>query len=473
MSDPLSDPRAHDLLSADPGEVWSLASLFRGVAHQAEGTAAGLRGAQHDATWTGAAADTFRSKVGQLPSELDKVSSSYQQVADALSSYEGQLAGVKADFRRLADQLGTTRSSLNGAQGQLSSAQGTLHSALQAPHATAATPAVQDAHSAVSAASGSVSRLQGDVSNLESRAYALLDHFATLRDNCAGRVLFAASVAPSESFWHHAWHDVSNWMHDAGHFMAAVGKGIWKGVTGLPGAVVDFVEHPSWKTFGKLAEDVAITASVVLLVTGVGEVLLPEEMALASTVGGVADGAEAVSSAAGSAGAAAETGQAANDAVHGRWGQAGDDLANAGIDYAAGALPSLGDALPASRAAEAAAGSSDALGAYSRSVAEGATPVQALGAMTSEDRALVLEGAGVGQGGLAAMSAAERSAFLQNLANPTSVAANAARTAERLKLAALPGKTAVDFVQEKVVVDPSVEATKAKVAQALGVETAG
>ena len=79
--------------------------------------------------------------------------------------------------------------------------------------------------------------------------------------------------------------DVGNWMSDAGHFFSAVGKGIYHGVIGLPGAVVAFVEHPSWKTFANLAEDVAITASVVLLVTGVGELLLPEEAAAAGFLG--------------------------------------------------------------------------------------------------------------------------------------------------------------------------------------------
>jgi uncharacterized protein YukE len=470
MSDPLSDPRAHDLLSSQPPEVWSLASQFRRVASEAEGTASGLRSAQNDAHWSGAAATAFRSKIGKLPGELDKVNSSYGAVADALSGYEGQLAPIKSEFTQLAEQLGSARSNLNGAQTQLSGAQSSLHDATSAPHAKPSSPAVQDAHHAVSVAGGNVSRLRGDVSGLESRGYQLLDSFDRMRTMCYWKVISAAGQAPSESFWHHAWHDVTNWMSDAGHFIAAIGKTVWTGVTGLPGAVVDFVEHPSWKTFGKLAEDLAITATVVLMVTGAGEMLLPEEMAAADMLGTAAEGADTVASAAGTAGTASEVGQAGDDALHGNWKMAADDLGHAAVGYAAGKLPEAGDFTAASKAADAAGESSSALGSYMDAInAAGATPARALGSMSSEDRQLVLAAAGLGANGMRGMSAAERSAFLRNMANPTSIAEAAAVNAERLKRAALPGKAGLNFVQDKAVNDPIAEHAKAGVDKALGV----
>src|SRR3984885_5472316 len=260
MSDPLSDPRAADLLSADPGEVWVLAAVFRQVAGEAQSIAGALRGAPNEATWTGAAATAFRNTVGQLPSELDKVEQSYQDVARALDAYETRLAELKPAFQRLAEQLGSARGALTGAQGQLTGAQNHLTSALAAPHAKATSPGVQNAQDAVQTASGAVSRLQGELSGLEAQGFALLSQFQGVRDGCTGKVSSACSLAPHQSWWDHFMGDVGNWMTGAGHFFKAMGLGIYHGVTGLPGALVDWVEHPSWKTFAKLAEDIAITA---------------------------------------------------------------------------------------------------------------------------------------------------------------------------------------------------------------------
>jgi uncharacterized protein YukE len=178
MSDPLSDPRAADLLAADPGEVWVLAAVFRQVGGEAQSIAGALRGAPQEATWEGAAADAFRRTLGQLPGELDKVQSSYEHVAGALDSYETELSTVKASFQRLAQQLGSARSALGGAQGQLSSAQSGLAGALAAPHAKPSSPAMQSAHDALNAATGAVSRLQGEVSGLDYSGLAVRDRKA-------------------------------------------------------------------------------------------------------------------------------------------------------------------------------------------------------------------------------------------------------------------------------------------------------
>ena len=67
MSDPLTDPRAKDLLSADPSEVAPLGTQFRNVATDAETAIHGLQGAHNSADWTGHAADLFRQKLGKLP----------------------------------------------------------------------------------------------------------------------------------------------------------------------------------------------------------------------------------------------------------------------------------------------------------------------------------------------------------------------------------------------------------------------
>src|ERR1700727_1714150 len=116
MGDPLSDPRARQLLNADPGEVASLASQFRNVANQAERSAAALRGAHGDGTWTGSAADAFWTPLGKLPGALDKVHQSYPEVAQPLDAYEAELGPLQSQFRALSEQLPSARNSMGTAQ---------------------------------------------------------------------------------------------------------------------------------------------------------------------------------------------------------------------------------------------------------------------------------------------------------------------------------------------------------------------
>jgi uncharacterized protein YukE len=261
MADPLSDPRASRLLSSDTGEIASLASGFHTVADQARTAAAGLRGAQNDATWTGGAAEAFRSQVGKLPGDLGKVQQSYGEVARALDSYGHGLGPIQTQFRSLASELQNAQSSLSLAQNQLSTAKSNLSTATSAPHATSTTPAVLDAHGAVQSASSSAGRLSDEVSGLQSRGMRLLDEFDTIRGQARSAVSSAASVAPAQSWF-------SSVMHDVGNFVEGVAKGIGKSVWDLVSgkAIINFIEHPSWKTFGELAKDVAVTASLVAMV---------------------------------------------------------------------------------------------------------------------------------------------------------------------------------------------------------------
>ena len=298
MGDPLSDPRAGRLLSADLGEISALGGAFRTVAHQAQSAAAGLRGAQNDATWTGQAADAFRTQVGKLPGDLDKVQQSYGEVGTALDTYGIELGPIQSSFRSLSNQLSTARSNLSGAQTQLQTAQSDLTTATSAPHAKPTSTAVVDAHSAVSSASGAVGRLQGDVSALESRGYSLLDEFDTIRGRAFWTVASAAGVAPSESWLSSALSAVGNFVEGA---VKGIAKSVWDLVSGK--AVIDFIEHPSWATFGELVKDVAVTASLVAMV--VAPFAAPELASADAAVAG-AEGADAAAAGADAAAGGAE-----------------------------------------------------------------------------------------------------------------------------------------------------------------------
>jgi hypothetical protein len=261
MGDPSTDPRAAWLLAAQPGEVGALAGAFHRVAWQAQSTSAALRGAHGDATWTGQAADAFRTQLGKLPGDLDKVQSSYQEVASALDTYEGQLGPIKSQFQQVVSQIEGVQGSLASAQGQLTTAQGNLTTATNAPHAKPTTPAVVDAHNAVQSAGAQVGRLQGELTGLEGRGYGLLDEFDTARGRARSTVSGAAGIAPSESWLAGALSAVGNFLVGVGE---GIGKSVWDLISGH--AIENFIEHPGWASLGELVKDIAVTASLVALV---------------------------------------------------------------------------------------------------------------------------------------------------------------------------------------------------------------
>jgi X-X-X-Leu-X-X-Gly heptad repeat protein len=364
MADPLSDPRAQHLLSADTGEIASLAAAFHQVAHQAQTAATGLRGAQNDATWTGAAADAFRGQVGKLPGDLDKVQHSYGEVATALDGYASGLAPIQSQFRSLATQLHDAQSSLSTAQGQQARAKTDLSTATAAPHVTSTTPAVLNAHNALETANGAVGHLQDQLSGLQSRGVRLLDEFDTIRGHARSTVSSAAGIAPSESWLSGALHAVGNFVENVGR---GIGSSVWNLVSGK--AIINFVEHPSWSTFGELAKDVAVTASLVAMVAA--PFAAPELIEADAAAGGAdaaagagaegaagaatsgastfANGASALSDGAGQVSTVAGLGASSSDAAQGKWGDAAVDLAftagpNLGhMPTGAGDVKSFGD----------------------------------------------------------------------------------------------------------------------------------
>jgi hypothetical protein len=343
MSDVLSDPRAARLLSADTGEVAALADMFAKVASQAHSSAGGLRGARGDGNWTGQAADAFRTQLGKLPGDLDNVQRSYQEVANALHSYEGELGQVQTQFRQLASQLEGLQGSLTSAQGTLTNAQSSLTSAMGAPGAKSTTPAVVNAHTAVQSANAAVGRLQGEISGLNGRGYGLLDEFDRVRGRAQSAVSSAKGIAPSQSWWSSMWHSVGNFMSGVGHVLGGIAMGVVHSAESLPSDVVNVVEHPTdLHDWAKLGEDAGTVAGAVALVAAVAicpadALGLDAAVGLLETTDGVASGVGAV---AGVEKTAADTGLAAEGKES--WGTVGFDAA--GVVASNLEIPGLGAA---------------------------------------------------------------------------------------------------------------------------------
>ncbi len=338
MGDPRTDPRAAWLLAAQPGEVGALAGAFHRVAWQAQSTSAALRGAHGDATWTGQAADAFRTQLGKLPGDLDKVQSSYQEVASALDSYEGQLCPIKSQFQQVISEIEGVQGSLTTAQGQLTTAQGILTTATNAPHAKSTSPGVVDAHTAVQSASAQVGRLQGELTGLEGRGYGLLDEFDTARGRASSAVSGAAGIAPSESWLAGTLSAVGNFLVDVGE---GIGKSVWDLISGH--AIENFIDHPGWASLGELVKDIAVTASLVAMIAAPfaapelleadGAVLSEDALAAGTETAGEAESTTAgtvlrgVVNASGKVSTGATIAGTGTDAAQGHWGAVGLDVA--------------------------------------------------------------------------------------------------------------------------------------------------
>jgi uncharacterized protein YukE len=384
VGDPLSDPRAHGLLTASTGEIDSLAAAFHRVASQAQTSAAALRGANGDGTWTGQAADAFRTQLGKLPGDLDKVQQSYGEVATALSGYATGLEPIQTQFRSLASQLTTARSNLSSAQSNLSTAKSNLSTATSAPHATSSTPAVVNAHSAVSNASSAVGNLQGQVSGLESRGYHLLDEFDTIRGHARSTVSSAAGIAPSQGWFSSMMHSIGNFMGGVGHFFAGIGEDVWNSAKSLPSDVAQVVEHPTnLDDWAKLGEDAATVAGAVAVVAAV--VICPAD---AIGLEALAEGAEVVEGAAGTVATYAQGEKTLADTTlfaegKGSFKDVVSDVASYGIDkFAPGEGTAEADV-------EHLGAKSGALEQYGENRALGATPRQAYNALSDAQRSVI------------------------------------------------------------------------------------
>ncbi len=126
MTDPLTDPRALNLLAAQPDAVDALGQRCTLLACQAHDTSSGVRGAAGAAQWTGDAADTFRRWATKLPGQLDQMYSAYSAASDAPDTYGINLVELKQRIQTLVGELTSARSALGTAQSAMADAQQTL-----------------------------------------------------------------------------------------------------------------------------------------------------------------------------------------------------------------------------------------------------------------------------------------------------------------------------------------------------------
>lgn len=191
MIDPLSDPRAADLLAAVPADVSTLASAFHTAAQEASMTATGLLAARADGTWTGHAADSFRDSIGQVPSELEHIKLGYSAVATALSDYEVTLALVQSAFVKVVGQLTDLTTQIGTASTAATNAQNGM-----TPGHPMSFNDLRQAELAVAQARRALEGYHNEAHALRSRAFTLLDEFDAARGLCRATVRAAQRTAP-------------------------------------------------------------------------------------------------------------------------------------------------------------------------------------------------------------------------------------------------------------------------------------
>ena len=191
MIDPLSDPRAEDLLAAVPADVSTLASAFHTAAQEAAMTATGLLAARADGTWTGHAAESFRDSIGQVPSELEHIRRGYAAVATALSDYETTLALVQSEFVKVVGQLKDVDTQIGTARTTATTAQGGM-----TPGHPMSFNDLRQAELAIAQARHALDGYHSEAATLRSRAFTLLEEFDTARVLCRATVSAAQRTAP-------------------------------------------------------------------------------------------------------------------------------------------------------------------------------------------------------------------------------------------------------------------------------------
>ncbi len=194
MSDPLADPRAIDLLAAEPDEAGALAGVFRSAASESGRTSVGLAAAREDGIWTGRAANAFRRAIGSLPGRLRALGGGFSAVAGALSAYESNLAEIQPVFVSVIAELENAQYRLPALQEAQGEADGALLAAVTTPGTSAGRVAGLEV--AAARADGAVFACQGEISRLRKRAFELLDEFAAAREGCREAIVAAQHGAP-------------------------------------------------------------------------------------------------------------------------------------------------------------------------------------------------------------------------------------------------------------------------------------
>ncbi len=240
---------------ADLGQVHALQSNLTGIAEAALTAKTDLNGLKNktdDAVWRGKSADEFKSHVGEMPDQLDKLHNSYATAAEGFTAYIHAVQGIKDQVTPLASRIRTAQSAYESAvrslQGWMSAHPGEAsysHGSVTAPAygeggcytaishpkpaapttgAPAATPAPAETGPSFATMQGHVDSAWHSMQGLYDQMQELKTHDRAAADNAVAGTLNKAHDAGihNESGWHkffHALAEIGKW---AGIIIAAI-----------------------------------------------------------------------------------------------------------------------------------------------------------------------------------------------------------------------------------------------------------
>lgn len=186
----------------DPDSVASLSARYSGLSATIADAKDGLHAIgspQATAEWVGQAADTFASKLSNLPGQLEQAWQSYDDVARALSGYASSLRPVVSALYSLASQA-------EEAQGTLSATLAAREQAIRQGDPSAST--VWNAR---------VSEAQAAVSQLKRRQSTLVAELRSCSSECVWQVQQAAHEGIHNSL-----------ITDLRHDLTDIGRVLWR-----------------------------------------------------------------------------------------------------------------------------------------------------------------------------------------------------------------------------------------------------
>ena len=254
----------------DPDSVASLSARYSGLSATIADAKDGLHGIgspQASAQWVGQAADTFASKLGNLPGQLEQAWQSYDAVARALSGYASSLRPVVSALYSLASQA-------EEAEGTLVATQAAREQAIRQGEPSAST--VWNAR---------LSEAQATVNQLKRRQSTLLAELRSCSSDCVRQVQQAAHESIHSSLFTDLRHDLADvgrvaWRaaDDALHFyftveedlgrveLAIVEDLVVKPFVDLYESADAFVHDPSWSNLGACLDAVSSILALAALV---------------------------------------------------------------------------------------------------------------------------------------------------------------------------------------------------------------
>lgn len=300
----------------DPDTVRSIGSRLRDLADSVEAQNRLLRsvGGDSESVWVGPAANAFRPHLHKLPGQLDKLTTSYRDAADALDGYWPRLQAAQQLAVQAWHRAQAAQTQIHSAQARVASTSQAAGAAADAYNkaVTTAAAAPPDPTGSTAAHVSSLQSAYQAASNQLSSAHAAL---------AAGNAALQAAHSMAESARTQARtsaRQAAAVLHQAGNAGIHNPHHSWfssivDGVESVVGDVTHFAEH-HWQEFvpgvalaidaGKwlshnwvqvlkdtsaVLGGIATVAGFVALIPGIGEVALP--VALIASLAATADDA--------------------------------------------------------------------------------------------------------------------------------------------------------------------------------------